>query len=73
MQSVLQSGLRILLWMFIFCALGLEAERVPAVGTSLHNMGGTILFNFMLLGVDFVWCHVLGVLVLKLAISRYRH
>ena len=39
-QSVLQSGLRILLWMFIFCALGLEAERVPAVGTSLHNMGG---------------------------------
>jgi len=47
--------LSILLWMFIFCALGLEAERVPALGTSLHNMGGTILFNFMFISTVPSW------------------
>ena len=41
---------RIVVWLGIFGVLGLEADRVPAFGTSLHNMGGTILFNFMCLG-----------------------
>ncbi|CAE7720397.1 unnamed protein product [Symbiodinium pilosum] len=47
--------LSILLWVLIFFALGLEAERVPAVGTSLHNMGGTILFNFMFISTVPSW------------------
>ena len=42
--------LAILAWIGVFGELGLESERVPAIGSSLHNMGGTILFNFMLLG-----------------------
>ncbi|CAE7455558.1 unnamed protein product [Symbiodinium sp. CCMP2592] len=39
--------LSISLWVGIFCALGLEEERVPTFGSSFHNMGGTVLFNFM--------------------------
>ncbi|CAE7863351.1 unnamed protein product [Symbiodinium microadriaticum] len=34
-------------WVVIFCALGLEEERVPAVGSSFHHIEGTVLFNFM--------------------------
>lgn len=42
-------------WVSIFGVLGLEADRVPAVGTSLHNMGGTILFNFMFISTIPSW------------------
>ena len=37
-------------WFSIFASLGLDRERVPLIGSSLHNMGGTILFNFMCSG-----------------------
>jgi len=39
--------LSISLWVWIFCALGLEEERVPTFASSYRNMGGTVLFNFM--------------------------
>ncbi|CAE7484065.1 unnamed protein product [Symbiodinium natans] len=39
--------LSISLWVAIFCALGLEEDRVPAIGSSFDNLGGTVLFNFM--------------------------
>jgi len=45
----------IILWVLIFFSLGLDAERVPAVGSSLHNMGGTILFNFMFISTVPSW------------------
>ena len=50
---------RIIAWLGIFGVLGLESERVPAIGSSLHNMGGTILFNFMRPG--FFICGLVGV------------
>ncbi|CAJ1361207.1 unnamed protein product [Effrenium voratum] len=45
----------ICIWVFIFCMLGIEAERVPVVGTSFHDMGGTVLFNFMFISTIPSW------------------
>eukprot|EP00913_Durusdinium_trenchii_P030217 g28312.t1 len=42
-------------WFSIFASLGLDRERVPLIGSSLHNMGGTILFNFMFISTIPSW------------------
>lgn len=72
--------LSIIAWLGIFGVLGLESECVPAIGSSLHNMGGTILFNFMFISTIPSWiCEkkptvrplVVIIFTLALAIAGY--
>lgn len=37
----------LVIWLAIFVGLGLEPDRVPLFTGTVHNVGGTVLFNFM--------------------------